>query len=334
MISVIIPAYNASQTLPACLKALQQQIDPGRPVEIIVVDNNSTDQTAQIATEMGANVIHCPTPGPAAARNAGLAHAQGDIICFTDADCQPTANWLLQLTAPLTDQPDLTACKGSYRTAQPQLMARFVQLEYEDKYDLLRTQTHINFIDTYSAAYRREVLLKNQGFDERFLYLEDQELSFRLARQGHQMVFQPGAVVYHRHAASIVAYVRKKFLIGYWKAQVIRLHPERFQQDSHTPQVMKVQMGLILLWPLWLLLMVFSPAASALLLALNFALFTLTTLPFVAKAWPKDATIALLSPVFLTFRAMALSLGYLWGVIHPQPFTQTKPTPSASAPHA
>jgi hypothetical protein len=80
--------------------------------------------------------------------------------------------------------------------------------------------------------------------------------------------------------------------------------------------------------------MVFSPAASALLLALNFALFTLTTLPFVAKAWPKDATIALLSPIFLTFRAMALSLGYLWGVIHPQPFTQTKPTPSASAPHA
>ena len=326
-ISVIIPAYNAARTIGPCLAALRDQAFD-KPYEIIVVDDGSTDGTAEVARAAGATIISIPRGRPAAARNAGIRAAQGGIICCTDADCAPQPGWLRELTAPFGD-PTIMAAKGAYETRQRQLVARFVQLEYEDKYDRLRQQPAIDFIDTYSAAYRRDVLLANGGFDVRFDYLEDQELSFRLAARGCRMVFRETAVVDHRHSATWRAYLRKKAIIGYWKAQVVRRHPDRAGGDSHTPPVMKVQMLLamltlaavvagvmgVLLWPgggVAHLLLAWGPAALAALV------FVATTLPFVGKAWRKDRPVAVVAPLLLFGRAVALSLGYTWGVLQPR----------------
>ncbi len=316
--SVVVPAYNAAATIPACIQALQRQtLDPDC-FEIIVVDDGSTDSTADSAAAAGAHlVIRQPRARTAAARNAGMRAARGDIICFTDADCEPRPDWLAQLTARF-GEPDIAGTKGTYATRQRSLVARFVQLEYEDKYDLLRSQPVIDFIDTYSAAYRREVLLANDGFDETFPYLEDQELSFRLAARGYKMVFQPDAVVYHLHSATFAAYLRKKFIIGYWKAQVVRRFPERGVRDSHTPQVMKVQMGLMALILLSLASLLLTEW-SAVPLLLFLAAFLLTTAPYTAKAWRKDRAVALVSPLLLGVRALALGAGYAWGTVRPQP---------------
>jgi lipopolysaccharide/colanic/teichoic acid biosynthesis glycosyltransferase len=315
MISVVVPAYNAAATMTACLQALKQQTI-AEPYEIIVVDDGSTDETAVLAQQAGATVIRRTRGRPAAARNSGIRAANGTIVCCTDADCLPTPTWLRELTAPFAD-PNIVAAKGSYATHQPQIVARFVQLEYEDKYDLLAQQETIDFIDTYAAAYRREVLLANDGFDEQFPYLEDQELSFRLAARGYKMVFQPTAVVYHHHSHTLARYARKKGIIGYWKAQVVRRFPQQGVKDSHTPQVMKVQMGLMGLLLASLPLLLFS--RWALLLTGTLLLtFLLTTLPFVAKAWRKDRIVALASPLLLAVRAVALGAGYGCGLIYRQ----------------
>jgi cellulose synthase/poly-beta-1,6-N-acetylglucosamine synthase-like glycosyltransferase len=327
LVSVVIPAYNAEATIAVCVNALQGQAYGGS-YEIIVVDDGSTDGTAQAARRAGAKVISARRGRPAAARNAGICAARGGIVCCTDADCAPHSDWLRQIAAPFED-PDVAACKGSYATSQRELVARFVQLEYEDKYDLLRTQESIDFIDTYSAAYRRDILLANGGFDERFDYLEDQELSFRLAAQGHRMVFQEAAVVDHLHNATLSAYTRKKAIIGYWKAQVVRRFPGRVVKDSHTPQVMKAQMLLATFFiaslMLGLIIAIFGAgrwgmsAAFALApAALAALIFLATTVPFVRKAWPKDQAVALASPLLLFARALALSAGYGWGVLKPR----------------
>jgi len=310
-ISVIIPAHNAKATLGLCLDALNKQTRPAD--EIIVVDDGSTDGTAELAHCYRVRVIRQANAGPAAARNAGAWASQGELLLFTDADCAPAPNWVERIVAPFAN-PTVAGAKGVYKTSQAAWVARFVQLEYEKKYERMRGQERIDFVDTYSAAYRREVFLSAGGFDESFRYLEDQELSFRLAGRGHRLVFAPDAVVYHRHADSLGWYARKKFTIGYWKAQVTRRHPSKLARDSHTPQVLKVQMGLA--------------GAGGILLASGAALrrarptrwglacwvaLGLTTLPFVRQAWSNDRAVALLAPLLLFVRAWALGVGFLLG---------------------
>ena len=318
-ISIIIPALNASKTVQACLTACVQQVLPATvQTEIILVDDGSTDNTAELAQAFDIRLLrHKAARGAAAARNTGIAAAQGEVILFTDADCVPRQNWVAEMLRPFTN-PTVMGGKGIYATEQPQLTARFVQIEYEDKYDLLRQQPHIDFIDTYSAAYRAAVLRACGGFDERIRYVEDQDLSFRLAEQGHVMVFQPTAVVLHQHSDSLGRYVRKKFMIGYWKSQIMRRYPRRVVKDSHTPQVLKLQMGLVALTLGFLALSLIFPLASLMALLL-LALFFLTTLPFLGKTWTKDRAVCLAAPFFLWCRALALGLGYAWGMLRPQP---------------
>lgn len=326
MISIIIPAHNAARTIMACFTALQQQTAVPESLEILIIDDGSTDETRQLAEAAGATVIHQPRSGPAAARNCGIRAAQGDIVCFTDADCVPAPNWVAEITTPLRQNPEISACKGAYCTQQREILARFVQLEYEDKYDRLRAFPFITFMDFYSAACRRQVLLENQGFDERFPNSEDRELSYRLAARGYQMVFQPTALVCHVHANNLAGYFRKKVMNGYWTAQAVRHFPERTVEDSYTPQVMKVQIGLM---ALMLATAVFGLLIPPVLLLMGFlsAIFFLTTWPFTAKAWPKDRLVALLSPFLLAVRALALGIGYVWGILRPisQPITQKEP---------
>jgi lipopolysaccharide/colanic/teichoic acid biosynthesis glycosyltransferase/glycosyltransferase involved in cell wall biosynthesis len=316
--SIIIPAYNAAATLPACLAALHAQ-EACPPFEIIIIDDGSSDDTAVIAAAAPATTVisHNSRRGAAAARNSGLQIARGDVICFTDADCEPKSDWINQILRPFAN-PDITGCKGTYATRQTELVARFVQIEYEDKYDLLREQERINFIDTYSAAYQRAVLLANDGFDEQIFFVEDQELSFRLAARGYQLVFQPEAIVYHHHSNSLPAYFRKKFKIGYWKAQILRRFPGRAVQDSHTPQVLKLQLLLVALMLTSAFGLLFTPW-SGLVLAAAIVTFLLSALPFIRKAWPKDRAVALTAPFFLLVRAAALGFGTAWGLVRPIP---------------
>lgn len=75
--------------------------------------------------------------------------------------------------------------------------------------------------------------------------MEDQEFSFRLAQKGYRLLFAPAAQVSHLHDSDLRDYFRRKYYIGFWKALMIRWHPERMVQDSHTPQVLKVQIVLL-----------------------------------------------------------------------------------------
>jgi lipopolysaccharide/colanic/teichoic acid biosynthesis glycosyltransferase/GT2 family glycosyltransferase len=313
MISVIVPAYNAETTLERCLVALQGQSAADTVYEIVVVDDGSTDCTAEIARQQGVRLIRQANAGPAAARNLGAQWAWGDILLFSDADCEPAPDWLQGMLEPFRD-PELVGVKGTYKTRQRELVARFVQLEYEDKYARMARQKYIDFVDTYSAGYRRYIFLENGGFDTAFstASVEDQEFSFRLARKGYRLVFAPRAVVYHRHDATVGEYWRRKFGIGYWKALLLQSHPERAVHDSYTPQVLKAQIVLVgaailslLVTPFWLFAR--WPALACALL------FTLTALPFLYRVVCRDPAVALAAPFLLLVRALALGSGLVAG---------------------
>ena len=312
--SVIVPAYNSRGSIAFCLEALLHQSVPPGEYEIIVVDDGSTDGTEEIVRKY--NVAYLPQAhsGPAAARNLGVAWAAGDIVLFTDADCVPAADWIEKMSLPFEDD-EIVGVKGAYRTRQQELMARFVQLEYENKYERMRKNRFIDFIDTYSAGYRRDVFLTNDGFDTGFpgASVEDQEFSFRLDRRGYRMVFQPEAIVYHGHAADLFSYIRKKFRIGYWKVRVHARHPQKIARDSHTPQVLKVQVGLmpVLAVTLFLSMGGMLPWGA---FGAALAVFGLTTLPFCVRVVARDWVVGVLSPFIILVRAGALAAGLAVGV--------------------
>ena len=314
--SVIIPVYNGSQTLAACLLALRQQTQP--PTEIIVVDDGSTDESAAVAAQFGGvTLISQNNAGPAAARNHGAQVAQEVLLLFTDADCVASPDWVEQMIAPFTD-PTVAGAKGIYRTRQPELVARFVQQEYQDRYDRMVGQSSIDFVDTYAAAYRRDVFLATGGFDATFLTasVEDQEFSFRLAGQGHRLVYVPGAIVYHQHDRTIGAYLRRKFWIGYWKARVTRRYPAKLTRDSHTPQVLKVQMGLAAIGGLFLFGSLFRIRRRKTFLtglALTWGSLLLSSVTFLIKIGQRDPAVLIIAPLLIFIRAWALGLGFLLG---------------------
>jgi lipopolysaccharide/colanic/teichoic acid biosynthesis glycosyltransferase/GT2 family glycosyltransferase len=314
MISIVVPAYNAERTLPECLRALRQQTVAPSGYEILVVDDGSDDGTSEVARAAGVTVIRQSHQGAAAARNAGAAAAQGEIVLFTDADCAPSHDWIEQMSAPFAD-PHVVGAKGVYRTRQREPIARFVQIEYEDKYDRMRGLSSIDFVDTYSAGYRRDVVLLNGGFDVSLRAIEDQEFSFRLARKGYQLVFVPEARVYHLHNATLAQYAKRKFRIAFWKALMLRWNPEKIVSDSHTPQVMKAQIGFIALAAAALPIVAVAPVVGAALETAAVLAFLFSALPFTMKALGKDRAVGFLSPFYLWVRAASLGAGLAVGFV-------------------
>jgi len=309
-ISVIVPVHNSVNHIEACLRALTNQTVAQGDYEIIVIDDGSSDDTLRAVSHHPVRAFSQFWQGPAAARNRGLSAAQGDLVLFTDADCEPAPDWIEQMCRPFSD-PRVSGVKGVYRTRQHSLVARFVQLEYEDKYRRMARYQTIDFIDTYSAGYRSCVLREIAGFDTRFptASVEDQELSFRLAKAGRRLVFQPTAVVYHRHASTLGAYARKKFRIGYWKVLVHLRHPDKLLHDSHTPQVLKLQLVMV---PLglasWLSSGLWSPLTWVALGTTG--LLFLSMAPFITQVCRADPPVALVAPWLLLVRAAALGMGF------------------------
>jgi glycosyltransferase involved in cell wall biosynthesis len=315
-VSIIIPTYNGAARIGNCLDALLKQ-SLKQDAEILVVDDGSTDNIADIVSSYpGVRLISQSNAGPAAARNRGALEARGTIILFTDDDCVPAPDWIAAMLGPFKD-PDIVGTKGVYRTRQESLVARFVQIEYEDKYRLMAHLPRIDFIDTYSAAFRRDRFLEMDGYDTSFpvACAEDIELTYRMSRRGWKMVFVTVAVVYHTHPATLLRYLKKKYKFAFWRVLAVRRNPGKGLKDSHTPQIMKLQ----LLFAPALLLSIFydlwaRPAIPA--SALVFAAFFISTLPFAVRAIAKDPIIGLLSPAFLAARAVAQALGVIAGMFY------------------
>ena len=316
-VSVIVPARGGHELLARCLRALGEQRGMDGLFEVIVVDDGSEQPLKPLAEEHGARCIVQEPLGPAAARNTGAQAAQGKILAFTDSDCAPVDDWLQHLIAPFED-PGVVGVKGAYASEQAGWVPRFVQQEYEAKYRRMASLEKIDFIDTYSAAYRRDVFLENGGFDTAFPVpsVEDQELSFRLARKGYRMVFAPQAVVVHIHDENVTEYIRRKFNIGYWKAFMLRWLPEKMLSDSHTLPVQRWQIGLLGLALAGLALGFFWTPAFVLLLT-SFSLIFLIDAPFLLHLLRKDLGWLFIAPPMLVLRAGFLGLGLAIGFLFP-----------------
>jgi cellulose synthase/poly-beta-1,6-N-acetylglucosamine synthase-like glycosyltransferase len=308
-VTVVVPAFNASATLSQCLDALKKQIYPEELFTVIVVDDGSTDNTRQTAAAAGVQVLAQSNKGAATARNLGAQEAKSEIILFTDSDCIPSDDWMAEMIAPFSD-PRVAGTKGFYQTNQSSLTARFVQAEYEIKCRGLRLKDSIDFIDTYSAGYRREIFVENGGFDTSYkgATAEDVEFSYRLAAKGCRLVAAKGAYVLHRHPEKIRDYFRKKCRYAYYRAVTWQKHPQKAVRDSYTPNAQKFE---VVLSPLLTFLAagtILWPDVFSTLLFLGFCAFALNELSYFIQA-RNDLCLFLAVPFYTFLRGTAGALG-------------------------
>ncbi len=250
-VNVVVPAYNAEDTIRNCLDALVHQDYPANCYQVVVVDDGSWDETTSIVESEypSVNVLSQENTGPAAARNAGAISIRSDLVLFTDSDCVANKDWISQMVKSF-DDPSVMAVKGAYRTDQTEWVARFCQVEFEERFEMLRRSDYIDMVDTYSAGYRWNLFIETGGFDSRFPKAnnEDTELSYRLSALGHRMAFNPSAVVTHlNHPSTLGRYGKVKFGRGYWRTLVYKMYPGKAFKDSYTPLNLKFQVLFIFL---------------------------------------------------------------------------------------
>lgn len=181
-ITVVIPAYNEATYIPYCLKSLQQQSYPKERYKVLVVDNNSTDDTAKIAKQYGAEVIKEKQQGHVFSLNAGLQHATGDIYGITDADTVLSPLWLATL-AKIFQNPEIVGVTGSTSFDTSSFSSWMVRKLY---HMFLRANFALNkpHLAGPNMAVRASAFAKLHGVDTRYQISGDVEIGMRLKKYG------------------------------------------------------------------------------------------------------------------------------------------------------
>ena len=223
-VSVVVPAFDAARTITDCVRSLTALEYPRDRLEIVVVDNGSRDRTRALLEAFGEaiRIVDEPRRGPAAARNAGVRSARGDVIAFTDADCTVDPRWLLPLVAALED-PGVGIAGGPILSRRP---ANAVERFGERIHDHRRALTEFEppYAITMNWASRRAVLEAVGLFDVRLRRCEDGDLSYRIREHGYSFAYVPEAIVYHRNQRTVAGLVREGWEHGFHAHPVRRRH--------------------------------------------------------------------------------------------------------------
>ncbi len=308
--SVIIPLYNDATSISACIEALLVQ-NANQQFEIIVVDDGSTDNSAELVANYPVRLFKQQNAGPAAARNVGGYNAKTDILIFLDADCIAAPNWLDSILKAF-ENLNTDVVTGAIVPATQHMMARLIQLEIEERYCKLANSSRVDFFASVAFAIRRERFIAVGGFREDFRYNEDVELAYRLNASGTQMVFLDTPRVAHFHPEGWKNYFMMKFWRGVWRMRLYRLFPQKAVSDSWTPQTLKLQTVSGLGVVMTTIATPFYPPAGWLVLIL-LAIISVSGAGFILTAWKKDGALTTFHSIpFLVVRAISLGFAVAW----------------------
>lgn len=206
MLSVVIAALNSENTIGCTLSSMFSNSLPNGEFEVILVDNGSTDNTVEVAKRYPVKIFSCTKRGQGAARNLGIAKARGEIICFTDSDIVVPENWLRKILEFFSNCQQADGVGGPVSAPTSGHLNSLQRLEgemYERTHNFPTKIVESEFGDPigslYSAncAYRRNVLISSNGFDESGFDAVDIDLCWRLILKGKRLIFNPELKVIH-----------------------------------------------------------------------------------------------------------------------------------------
>jgi len=267
-ISVVIPVMDRAGELGRCLESIGRIDYPAELVQVIVVDDGSSDASASVAAAHGALVIPSGGRGrgPAAARNVGAREASGEILAFIDSDCTASTAWLAELLPAFADST-IVAVGG--------LVDGMCMDSAVDRYEAVMSSLSLGgreltggsgddtfYLPSCNLLVRRTPFLRAGGFNDAMHVGEDVDLTWRLRDSGWTIAYLPVGRVYHEHRSSLRSFMSRRFDYGTSEGTLQRLHPRRHKKMV-IPPLLAIMLALCAIAPFtgwWS-----APAAAALL---------------------------------------------------------------------
>jgi mycofactocin system glycosyltransferase len=220
-VSIIVPVYNRANQVGECLESLLHLNYPSERREIIVVDDASTDGTADVVRSYGDEIkllVQHKNLGQSAARNAGTSVAAGDIVAFIDSDCIAHPNWLFDLTVYFQD-PRIALVGG--------FVDSYFRESRLDRYEEARSPLNMGdhmfvcnssdsdfYVPTCNMLVSKSAFLQAGGLDESLRVGEDVDLCWKLRKLGHRLVYVPEGSVGHKHRNRFWPAFKRRFDYG------------------------------------------------------------------------------------------------------------------------
>ena len=315
--SIVIPAYNAEKTIGRTIEACLDQ-DFNGTLEVIVVDDGSTDTTGKIAQRYPVRYVYQENSGPASARNRGWKTSKGGFVCFTDSDCIPQRGWVEKLLRNYHGNGKVGAVGGSYWIANPaSLLATCIQEEITIRH--LAMPREVRCLGSYNLSVKKSVLEETGGFDEGYRKAsgEDNDLSYKILKYGYKVLFDREALVAHYHRERLGKYLSDQYTHGFWRARLYKEHPDMARGDDYTrwKDILEVPMSLL---TMSITPFIWTPGAGKLLASLLLLNYLLQLGPASRISYRTGRPACMLFSVVTFLRGFARTLGFtkgLWNVV-------------------
>nr|WP_239029200.1 glycosyltransferase [Pseudonocardia acidicola] len=254
-VSVIVPAYNERENIEATVRSL---LANDYPLEVVVVDDGSTDGTADLVEALGlerVRVVRQPNSGKSAALNNGVRAARHELIIMIDGDTIFETETVRRLVQPFAD-PAVGAVAGNVKIAnRDSLIGRLQHIEYVVGFNIdRRVQDVLGSIATIpgaAGAFRRRALLDVGGLSSDTL-AEDTDLTIALGRAGWRVVFEDRAVAWTEAPATVTQLWRQRYRWSYGTMQAIWKHRRAVREEGSAGRLGRLGLGHIALFHIFL----------------------------------------------------------------------------------
>ena len=216
LVSVIVPVRNEEHLIAQCLRSLLDQDYPKDRLEVLVVDNDSTDRSRKIIRQFPVQYLFEKKKGASAARNAGARAARGDLLAFTDSDCVVPSHWVSRLVSALNEDSVDAAGGDTPVNSQGSLIGDYLisRGHYSQKEFFSDASSSSPWLITGNMIVRRSTFQSIGGFEETLLPGEDMDLSWRIVLSGGRLKYLPDLKTLGQRVYSLADFYASNFCSG------------------------------------------------------------------------------------------------------------------------